>query len=723
MQEKFSGVQESSSNSTTNFNPYFNDSSSVNNMAMASQESSKELKMSASSYSMTDISLEQAVFRLREIENENLALRDSLRQNNAVVKKQYEAVSEWRKREMEKFEQTKALITALRAEIQDLQEKLLAKDENEKSLTERLEAVEEEKAQVQCQKAISDQRMLNVCRLAEEQGIKGFKEDLDIDRDIVYVSELDKEATISQLEEEISSKEDSISQLKSIIQKLEADLAHSHEQTKLLLEDMKSQQKLKETMEEENRNLTKKIMDTEQKLHQQMQSVIASTRKEMQVEQGLSKSTNTTQPSSEVNGDSTFFSFPDNMEDLMHIAKSLEAKQQEEIKQKDLISKVEKSNEEKQHLLQEVERLKTEVQDLTAKVNNLQAQLIEERAKNRETTDKMSMEYEQKLMAMAKNKPDSKDFQAASNTDDSSALRSQVLSLLKEVYDAQNKCSAAIQANTLKDTRIVELENLNDALRQEGAKYRQSTTDLIQQLRSINHQSEKAQAENMSVKKQYSMLQESFSKLVTDYKELQETFESYRTQTERQARYPRQPTRETMEEINRLTAQVIAADEAIAYRDEQIAQLRAEIASNSFSEEIHLLKFQADLFKSDFAAEREARTKLAEEKSKLQEEMEQLRELNRTLREELDAYNQRQIRDIQRRFDDSERQRRTPPLNTNRFSGAGWNVFPESQVPVVPRQDEDEELKSFQQYDCPKCSTLFPDIDSLQLHVPDCIDN
>ena len=49
-----------------------------------------------------------------------------------------------------------------------------------------------------------------------------------------------------------------------------------------------------------------------------------------------------------------------------------------------------------------------------------------------------------------------------------------------------------------------------------------------------------------------------------------------------------------MEELNRLTAQVMAGDEAIALRDEQIAQLRSQ-AQNSVGgqeEQIQLLKMQ-----------------------------------------------------------------------------------------------------------------------------------
>lgn len=48
-----------------------------------------------------------------------------------MVKKQYEALSTWRKKEQEKFERTKALITALREENQEHQVNLMAKADKE----------------------------------------------------------------------------------------------------------------------------------------------------------------------------------------------------------------------------------------------------------------------------------------------------------------------------------------------------------------------------------------------------------------------------------------------------------------------------------------------------------------------------------------------------------------------------------------------------------------
>lgn len=59
---------------------------------------------------------------------------DNLRTHNAVVKKQYDALAEWRKKENDKFEQTKALITALRADNQELQVKVMTLVDKEVSI-------------------------------------------------------------------------------------------------------------------------------------------------------------------------------------------------------------------------------------------------------------------------------------------------------------------------------------------------------------------------------------------------------------------------------------------------------------------------------------------------------------------------------------------------------------------------------------------------------------
>ncbi|XP_059146709.1 NF-kappa-B essential modulator-like [Physella acuta] len=714
---------------------------SMINSPGASKDGGQMMNSTHSSHSLTDVTLEQAILKLQEIDKENIALRDNLRENNAVVKKQYEALSTWRKKEQEKFERTKALITALREENQEHQVNLMAKADREKELTQRIQVLEEEKAHLQRQKVISDQRLINFTKIAAEQGMKGLPSEdigdfLDDPQAMVFVTTSEKEEIISNLENAVASKEELISQLRTENIKLEHELTKTREATKQLLQDMEAQQRMKQSIEEDNRNLTKQLLASEEKLHAQMKSVIAGTKREMLVgksSQGLAPH----RAAAEENMDDTAFSFPENVDDLMNIAKSLEAKQVEQRSVEELKLQLSENNKAKQAMEKEMDKLKLEFKALSVQHKDVTTKLHEMEAQSKETADRLAQEYELKLMGMAKNNAQDTRTLQASETEDMSILRSQVLTLIREVDEAQNKLSAAMEAINVKDDRIKELEQLSTNLKLEYQRHWQESNDMIQQLRSQVSQYQKSQQENISFRLQHQRLQENFSKLVTDYKELQEMFESYRQQMERQ---PQRHSKEALEEINRLTAQVIAADEAIAYRDEQIEMLRQRNAHDSqLDEEIQLLKFQADLYKSDFQAEREGRTKLAEEKVKLLEDQEklivniqELQESNRRLKEELDTFNQRQINEMQRRLREqsmhstleSSNRYQTPPQQSYRPPSTYYmQESAASQQATRRPTDDDDDLQSFQQYECPKCGIKYPDVDSLQLHVPDCIDN
>ena len=54
-----------------------------------------------------------------------VCLADNLREHNAKMREQCEDLALWKRREQEKFEQTKALITALRADNQDMQVQIM----------------------------------------------------------------------------------------------------------------------------------------------------------------------------------------------------------------------------------------------------------------------------------------------------------------------------------------------------------------------------------------------------------------------------------------------------------------------------------------------------------------------------------------------------------------------------------------------------------------------
>nr|4BWN_A Chain A, NF-KAPPA-B ESSENTIAL MODULATOR [Homo sapiens]4BWN_B Chain B, NF-KAPPA-B ESSENTIAL MODULATOR [Homo sapiens] len=78
-------------------------------------------------------------------------------------------------------------------------------------------------------------------------------------------------------------------------------------------------------------------------------------------------------------------------------------------------------------------------------------------------------------------------------------------------------------------------------------------------------------------------------------------------------------------QLEDLKQQLQQAEEALVAKQEVIDKLKEEAEQhNIVMETVPVLKAQADIYKADFQAERQAREKLAEKKELLQEQLEQL---------------------------------------------------------------------------------------------------
>lgn len=731
--------------------------------------SSSGSRLSDSRCSITDITLEQALIRIKEIEEENRAHRDNLKEHNAVMRGHYEDLALWRRREQEKFEQAKALIIALREENQEKQVQIMALKDKEKEISTQLTSLTEEKSHLMRQKAISDQRVFNLLKQAEEQGVKGLvpiNEDDAVEEcdNIVFVSTTEKEEEIAKLEAAVETKDESIAQLRSSLLQREHEVESLRETTRQLLKDMQNQQQFKDSIQEENRSLTQRLMQAEKQMHQQMQSAMANTRREMQTP--LESSVNgqlphlvTEKGSPQAEG-ATVVTYPDNTEEIMNTLKSLSAEKQNERKKKDLEKEVEEGQRARAALEKEITNLADQVKELQLEVDQekQKADQLQDRANH--DLDVLKRQYEDQLREVIKqNKEhDNQRSMQAATTGDVSILRSQVLSLIKEVDEANTTNSALTATCHLKDDRIHELEESKGSLVNERSMLLEEKSRLIQTLHSLHKQLEQTQQENKNIKAEYQKLQDSFSQLVTDYKELEEMFESHRNEAKELATKfhnywqqteeklsKRAASGQMMEEINRLTAQVIAADEAIKCKDEELSKLQA-------MEQV--LRIQADQFKSDFNDERESRTKLAQELSAVVEQ-------NRQLKEENNQINLQKLQVMQARHSvvpnstlgawqhppasSSQHMKMSQANNPGFVSTSGAAVMPtyppQSNRPYSGLPDTggsglysgttllgatgggaEDDLSSLRQFECPKCAALFPDEDTVQLHVTECLE-
>uniref|UniRef100_A0A9L0K8X2 NF-kappa-B essential modulator n=1 Tax=Equus asinus TaxID=9793 RepID=A0A9L0K8X2_EQUAS len=116
---------------------------------------------------------------------------------------------------------------------------------------------------------------------------------------------------------------------------------------------------------------------------------------------------------------------------------------------------------------------------------------------------------------------------------------------------------------------------------------------------------------------------------------------------------------------------------------------------------------RADIYKADFQAERQAREKLAEKKECLQEQLEQLqREYSRL---KASCQESARIEDMRKRHVEVSQ----PPLPPTPAHHSIHSALP-SQRRSPPEEPPD--------FCCPKCQYQAPDMDTLQIHVMECIE-
>uniref|UniRef100_A0A3P9I2A2 NF-kappa-B essential modulator n=1 Tax=Oryzias latipes TaxID=8090 RepID=A0A3P9I2A2_ORYLA len=172
-----------------------------------------------------------------------------------------------------------------------------------------------------------------------------------------------------------------------------------------------------------------------------------------------------------------------------------------------------------------------------------------------------------------------------------------------------------------------------------------------------------------------------------------------------------------------LSSRLDEAEQALALKQDLIDKLKEEVEQLKGSlETVPVLTAQAEIYKADFLAEREAREKLNQKKEELQDQLNQAKtEIDRL---NLEATSRARMEQMKlRHLDDFSTRTPLIPPPQGVFPGAGFNTVPAApsfrQVPVSdPGAVGTEDLPDLC---CPKCQYLAPDMDTLQIHVMDCI--
>lgn len=373
--------------------------------------------------------------------------------------------------------------------------------------------------------------------------------------------------------------------------------------------------------------------------------------------------------------------------EFLKLLKSHKEKMEEGMRE--LRRRNEELEKEKMESEKEKEGLRTTVEQLHVELSQLKQTAVVTEETDFTVSPERYRELQEKLNALQHNSFQrdrveavlkQKEKECVQLTKDIDALRAQVTSLLGELHERQtclDKCEE--EKRHLDDklrSKTEGLQNLEREMEQQKKQHFVTMDKLLLQTQNLEAALKNERLVIVEERRKLAQLQHAYTCLFQDY--------DNKLKTEKQANRGGEA-----EILNRLEE----AERALALKQAHIDKLKEEMEQVRILQETNqVLTAQAEIYKLDFQAEREAREKLNQKKEELQEKLSQaLAEINLLKQENMQ----------QRHKDDYRPHQLLPP------------------GPSMPPQNRNAEvLPDFQ---CPKCQYRAPDMDTLQIHVMDCI--
>ncbi|NXN60942.1 OPTN protein, partial [Rynchops niger] len=275
-------------------------------------------------------------------------------------------------------------------------------------------------------------------------------------------------------------------------------------------------------------------------------------------------------------------------------------------------------------------------------------------------------------------------------------LNLQVCALFKELQEAHEKLKEAelIQKKLQEKCQVLERKSLVAASESEEKQQLIYTIKKLElQVESMQAEVKLEQAKTHEEKARCSSLQDAYSKLLSELTEATKTIDEMKL---------KELDRVDKVVVEQLNAKVELAEQALAAKQLQIDEMKQIIAKQEEDlETMTVLRAQMEVYCSDFHAERAAREKIHEEKEQLAVQLAYL------LKEQqnLEDLGRNSLAEMQNRHGARAPDREHSPRLVQR--GTGSQDWPEQQNISI--------------YSCPKCEEILPDLDTLQIHVMDCI--
>ncbi|XP_062247656.1 NF-kappa-B essential modulator isoform X6 [Platichthys flesus] len=349
-----------------------------------------------------------------------------------------------------------------------------------------------------------------------------------------------------------------------------------------------------------------------------------------------------------------------------------------------------------------------------AQANSVAEEVVQHRSEAQHSSDRYR-ELEEKLDYLQKSSAQrdrteallkQKEKDCSQLAKDCEALKAQATSLLGELKERQSSLE-----KSERERKLLE-EKLSNKLR-----HLQSTERELEQLRKQNHVTNdkfllQTQSLEQALKTERHVVTEEKKKLTQLQHAYTCLFRDYDSKLK--------------SEGGDLCSRLEEAERALALKQDLIDKLKEEVEQQKGSlETVPVLTAQAEIYKADFLAEREAREKLNQKKEELQDQLTQaITEIDRLKQEATSRARMEQMK--MRHVEDFPPRAPHIPPPQGLFPGPAFNTVPAApsfrNQGLVPVGDQGaagaEELPDLC---CPKCQYQAPDMDTLQIHVMDCI--
>ncbi|XP_077025526.1 optineurin isoform X3 [Tamandua tetradactyla] len=278
------------------------------------------------------------------------------------------------------------------------------------------------------------------------------------------------------------------------------------------------------------------------------------------------------------------------------------------------------------------------------------------------------------------------------------ALNLQVTTLFKELQEAHTKLSEAELMKKRLQEKCQTLERKSSATPSELNEKQEllfSNKKLELQVESMLSEIKMEQTKTEDVKAKLASLQLTHNKL------LQEHSNALKTIEELESKESGKVSKVIVEELHE---KLVQAEKALASKQCQMDEMKQTIARQEEElETVTVLRAQMEVYCSDFHAERAAREKIHEEKEQLALQLALLLKEN----DFEDGSSRQSLMEMQSRHgartNDADQQ---AYLVQRGAEDGGWRRQQQRNLPV---------------HSCPKCGEVLPDMDTLQIHVMDCI--